>query len=292
MHGFATTLMIALPLQGAPEPSAAPQAQESAPEILQIRAACQKLAEAPSYACQERILEEGGGFGPRPGGGEAAAPAPTEFVAEVQKDRPIHFRMGDLEAWRQDGVLVHRTGSAAWERFDRQSGFPGGGRRGGGAGGGEGQAGPGVADAGRSMRSRFTLMGAGVAHELLAGLDGKVESVTRTEEGGKVVYAGALTGAGAAGLGGGRGFGRGPGGGQGSPAVQSSGTFRLVVNAQGMPESAVFDTVTKGSFGERQFERKRHLELQISSVGALNLEVPAEVAAKLQEKPAGPPDEF
>ncbi|TAH36836.1 MAG: hypothetical protein EYC70_07560 [Planctomycetota bacterium] len=59
-----------------------------------------------------------------------------------------------------------------------------------------------------------------------------------------------------------------------------------------MPESAVIDTTIKGSFGDRDFERKRHVELKLSAIGATKVEVPAEVATKLAEPPPAPVEEF
>ena len=301
-----------------PQPASSSQAT---PEINAIRAACAKLADAPSYTFRHLSLDEGsfgGGFG-RGGrvGGEGAtdpsgaasqgqppagppaqpAPVPVEFVAHVQKDQPVHFQQGALEAWRQQGVLVWRNASGAWERMDMQS-MRGGGR----SPASEGQ----TEEEMRSMRTRMGLFSAQAAHELVSGFESKIAMCARTEEGGKSVYQGTLTPEGAASMGGSSRFNRGGrGGGQGgaaggaqggaagggqareggnAPAFQNSGSFKIVVDAQGRIESFTMDTLMSGVVQDQPIERKRHVEYRFSAVGETKLEVPAEVTAKFSEK--------
>lgn len=141
------------------------------------------------------------------------------------------------------------------------------------------------------MRTRMSLATTRMAHEIVDGFESKVSGTVAAQEGGKTVLAGALTPEGAASLsmgGFGRRGGRGGGGqGQGGPPpFESSGTFRAVIGADGALESLTLDLLTKGSFNEQSFERKRHLELTISAVGATALAVPEEVLKKFSEKPA------
>lgn len=280
----------------------APAAPPASPEIQTILKACAKLAEAASYTVQQTTLDEGGGFGgpppAAPAGGEGATPsvppppAPVIFTAQVQKGKPTRFTQDQLEAWREGEALVYRTGQEAWARLEPPRGGPGGGGQGGGQGGGNPQNQD--PEAARSMRARMNLATAQVAHELLAGLDKKIAMAAASKDGAKTVITGSFTPEGASSLG--RRFGRrgsGQGGGQGgAPAVENSGTFRCVVSADGTLESLVFDTLTKGTVNDAPYERKRHVELRVSAVGSTALEVPAEAAAKLAEKPRDPSKEF
>jgi hypothetical protein len=286
-----------------PEPAAAPKLS---PELTAIRSACAKLAEVPSYTFHHLSREEGapsgGGRGGRPPAGDGGAPAvdqapatppapvPVEFTAHVQKNQPLHFQQGELEAWRQDSVMVWRTGDGAWQRLDSQS-MRGGGRVGA----------PASDEEWRAMRSRMGLFSAQAAHDLVQGFESKIAMVTSSAEGGKTVYVGSLTPEGAATLTGAARFARGgrggglggaadaPGGGAdaaaAAPVLQNSGTFRIVVDANGRIESFTLDTLMSGSFQERAIERKRHVEYRFSAIGETKLEVPAEVTAKFAEKP-------
>ncbi len=285
------SLALLLALQ---EPAAA-----VSPDAAAIQAACKKLAEAENYTVLQTSQDTGGGFGGPGGapggaaGGEGQAPppppAPTVFTMHVQNGKPAHFMMGDLEAWRDKGVLVHRKPGGAWERFDMpQRGGPGGGGQGGRGGDPEAQ---------RAMRTRMSLATTQTASEMLAAFETKIAVVSAAQEGGKTVYTGTLTPEGAASLGmGGRGFRGGRGGqgggaqggggapGGGPPPFESSGSFRIVV-AGGVLESVTLDTVTKGSFNDQAFERKRHLEIAISALGKTAIPVPDEVTAKFAAKP-------
>lgn len=285
-----------------PQPAAATQPSA---EIAAIRAACAKIAEADSYTFHHLALDEGMPMGPsggrggagrgggeagQEGGGQAAppqppAPVPMEFTAQVRKGQPVHFQQGPMEAWRRDGVLVWRQDGGAWQRMDMQAMRGGGGR---GLGGGD------EAEM-RSMRSRMGLATAQTAADLLAGFEEKLAGCTRSEEAGKTIYSGTLTPEGAAALSGmGRMMGRGRGGagapagegGDGPPPIQNSGTYRVVVDAEGRVESLTLDTLSSGSFGERSFERKRRLEYRISLVGSTVVEAPAEVNEMFAAKPA------
>jgi hypothetical protein len=272
-------------------------AATASPEVMSIRKACAKLAEVSGYTVQQTTLEEGGGFGgpppaaAAPAGGEAAAatvpPAPVAvvFTAQVQKGKPTRFTQDKMEAWREGDAMVFRSGESAWERFEQP--------RGRGQGGGDQDLDP---EAARAMRARMSLASSQVAHEMLAGLDAKIAMAAATKDGAKTVITGQFTPEGAASLGrrmGRRSGGQGGQGGQGSPpAMESSGTFRCVIAADGSLESLVFDTLTKGSFNDTPFERKRHVELKVSAVGTTTLEVPADVATKLAEKPRDPSKEF
>lgn len=293
-------LTLALLLCQDPVPLAVPP-PPATPEALAIRAACAKLAEAASYTVQQTSFEEGGGFGGSPPsappstGSEGSPPTvvpppvPLVFTAQVQKGKPTRFVQDQLEAWREGEALVLRSGEGAWERFEQPRG------RGQGGGGNPDQ----DPEAARAMRVRMTLATTQMAHEMLAGLDTKIAMAAATKDGAKSVITGSFTPEGAASFGrrfgrGGRGGGQGgQGGGQGgAPAMENSGTFRCVIAADGSLESMVFDTLTKGSFNDAPFERKRHVELRVSAVGSTAVEVPAEAAAKIAEKPRDPSKEF
>lgn len=296
-------LTLALLLFQDPVPLAVPPTPAT-PEALAIRAACAKLAEASSYTVQQTSLDEGGGFGgpppaaPPSTGGEgtpptvAPPPVPQVFTAQVQKGKPTRFVQDKLEAWREGEAMVYRNGEGAWERFEQPRG------RGPGGGGTPDQ----DPEAARAMRARMNLATAQMAHEMLAGLDAKIAIAAATKDGAKSVITGSFTPEGAASFGrrfgrGGRGGGQGGQGGQGggqggAPAMENSGTFRCVIAADGSLESMVFDTLTKGSFNDTPFERKRHVELRVSAVGSTTVEVPAEAAAKIAEKPRDPSKEF
>jgi hypothetical protein len=295
-----TWTALCLPLAQEPQPAAAAQ---PSPAIAAIRAACAKLTEAPNYTFHHLSLDEGmplgrgfgapGGGGP-PGEGQAAAqppaPVPVEFLAQVQKDQPVHFQQGGMEAWRKEGVLVWRNAGGAWQRSDMQSGRGGGGER------------PSEEEM-RAMRARMGLFTAQTAQEFIGGFETKLAMVTETAEAGKTVYSGTLTPEGAASFGGAR-MGRGGRGGQGGqggqggaaaggpPPFQHSGSFKLIVDAGGRIESLTLDTLTSGSFDGNPIERKRHLEYRFSEVGSTKLEVPEEVAAKFSEKPTDKGAEF
>jgi len=284
------------------EPASAPQLS---PELTAIRAACAKLAESPNYTFQHLSLDEGGGgFGRGGRGGEGGppaegqaaapppAPVPVEFLAHVQNDQPVHFKQGEMEAWRQEGVLVWRNGTGAWERMDMQS-MRGGGRGGAPSGGGTDASEEDM----RNMRARMGLFSAQAAHELVQGFESKIAMVVKTDEGGKSVYVGSLTPEGAASMSGSSRFARGGrGGGQGgggdAPTFQNSGSFKIIVDAKGRMESFTLDTLMSGTIQERAIERKRHVEYRFSAVGETKLEVPAEVTTKFTEKPAADGLEF
>lgn len=305
-------LTLALLLLQDPAPAAVPTAPPASPEVMSIRTACAKLAEAVSYTVQQTTLEEGGGPPPAaaPTGGEGTpppppAPTPVVFTAQVQKGKPTRFVQDKLEAWREGEALVYRTAEGAWERYARG--------RGQGGGGGNAELDP---EAARAMRLRMSMATTQMAHEVVAGLDAKIAMAAATKDGAKTVITGSLTPDGAASFGrrmgrGGRGGapggaqGGGAGGAQGggaggaaggaqggAPSSTSSGTFRCVISADGNLEVLVFDILTKGTFGETSFERKRHVELRVSAVGATAVEVPADAAAKLAEKPRDPAQEF
>lgn len=267
----------------APAAAAAPAALDNA-EVQAIRAAAKKLAGAPSYTFQQVTTDEGGGIGL-----DGDGPQTTEFTAHVQQDKPVHFQQGTLEAWRQDGVLVYRSGAGAWERFEM----------GRGRGGRPQQIRVEGEDGWRAMRARMQLATAPALHDMLGHMGSGVAKVSRSAEGGKSVYTGELTPDAAMRLNGpimsmgGPGAHGGPGGGQGGqrPPIESTASFRVVLGADGALESAVFDVLTKGSFGERSFERKRRMELKASAVGATALDLPAEAAAKLAEEPPAPADD-
>lgn len=287
-------LTLALLVLQDPKPTAVPEAQPASPAVMSIRAACAKLAEAPSYTVQHSTLEEGGGPPPAaaPAEGEGAPPTPPPgptplvFTAQVQKGKPTRFVQDKLEAWREGEALVYRTEEGAWKRFARGSGQGGGGQ-----GGAEQDP-----EAARAMRLRLTLSTTQLAHEMIAGLDAKIAMAAASQEGAKTVITGSLTPEGAASFSrrmgrGGRGGGQGGGPG-GAPSAVSSGTFRCLISAEGHLELLVFDIVTKGTIGETPFERKRRVELRVSAVGATAVEVPADAAAKLAEKPRDPAQEF
>lgn len=292
IHLLLTAALV--PCMQEPEPASAPQLS---PELSAIRAACAKLAEAPSYSFHYLVLEEGapfgGGRGGR-GGGEGGAPAaeaapatppapvPVEFRARVQKGQPLHVQQGTLEAWRKDNVLVWRSGEGPWQRMER-------GAARGGADMNEEEM--------RALRARMGLFSVQAAHELVLGFEGKIAMVAQSQEGGKTVFQGSLTPEGAAAMSGASRFARGGrgGGGQGggagggdaaAPAFQNTGSFRIVVDANGRVEAFTLDTLMSGTFQERAIERKRHVEYRFTGVGETKVEVPADVTAKFAEKPA------
>jgi len=301
------TLALLLLQDPAPAAAPAPPPPPASPEVMSIRTACAKLAEAVSYTVQQTTLDEGGGppAAAAPTGGEGTppappAPTPVVFTAQVQKGKPTRFTQDKMEAWREGEALVYRTAEGAWERYARGRGQGGGGQGGSAQGGAGGGAEP-DAEAMRTMRLRMSMSTTQMAHEMLAGLDAKIAMAAATKDGAKTVITGSFTPEGAASFGRRMGrSGRGPGGGQGGQAPgagggatsTSTGTFRCILSAEGNLELFAFDTLTKGTFGDQPFERKRHVELRVSAIGATVVEVPADAAAKLAEKPRDPAQEF
>lgn len=133
MISLTFTLLLSSCLQE-PEPAAAPKLS---PELTAIRTAAARLTEVPNYTFHHLLREEGAPAGTgrtnRPHADEDGlsvpdraiadpqATGPIEFTAHVQKNQPIHFQQGELEAWRQGNVFVWRTGKGEWQRMDGQS---------------------------------------------------------------------------------------------------------------------------------------------------------------------------
>jgi len=270
-----------------PVPAAAPAAPANNPAVQAIRTAANKLSEAASYTVQQTVLDEGPDVAPpadQPppaAGADAATPGKSSvvFTAHVQKGKPTHFQQDKMEAWREGDVLFYRTSAGTWERFGDPAANPKA----------DPKADP---DAARNMRLRMNLARTQVAHEMLAGLDKKIATANETKEGGKSVITGSFTPEGAASLG--QRFSKGGtgGAGDGSKTVDTTGTFRVVVAADGNLESMTYDVVAKGTGKDGvAVDRKRHVELKVSAVGSTTMEVPADLKTKATDKPKDQPKE-
>jgi len=261
-----------------PAPAAAHPEPAKSPAVQALQAACAKLAEASSYTVQQTVKEDGP---PAEGETNPSGSVSAVFTAHVQKGKPTHFVQDKFEAWRDGNVLIYRNADGTWVR-DGQTGET--------APGTDPKADPAAV---ANMRTRMNLARTQVAHEMLAGLDKKIEKATSTKEGEKTVISGTFTPEGAASLG--QRFSKGGqergGDATGTPpkAGEAAGTFRCVVAADGTLESMTYDVTAKGGAKDATVERKRHVELRVSAVGTTVMEVPPEIKAKASEKPGEKP---
>jgi len=138
-----------------------------------------------------------------------------------------------------------------------------------------------------AMFSRLALLRARLPHAMLADLQGGVAEVTVEEAEGSKTFRGKLSPETAAKLSGssfgGRG-GRGGGGGGfggGGPELEHSGSFSVVVGADGMIQSFEIETSSSGSFRDREIKMGRKSAVSISAVNKTEVEVPEEAAAAL-----------
>lgn len=271
-----------------PVPASAQPVPAKNPAVQTVQAACAKLAEAKSYTVQQTTKEEGAATTlptDQPSTGETK-PADNKvtvvFTAHVQKGKPTHFVQDKMEAWRDGDVLFHRTSDGKWERI--------------GEAGDHGQDGKDPKadnDAARNMRNRMMLAQAQVAHEMLAGFGDKVATASTSKDGAKTVVTGTFTPEGAAILGqrftrGGQPGRTGQGGEEGAKSVETSGTYRCVISADGNLESLDFDVAAKGTAKDAAVDRKRHVEIRVTEIGSTNMEVPAEINGKATTKPVKP----
>lgn len=281
-----------------PVPAAAHPTPPNNPAVQAVHAACVKLSEAKNYTVQQTIQDDGLGVikptdkpttdkptTDKPTAGAEPIPAgkvTVVFTAHVQKGKPTHFMQDKMEAWRDGDVLYYRTSGGTWERLgdgkDAEQGR-------------DPKADP---DAARNMHTRMSMANTQVAHELLAGMNEKIATATSTKDGAKTVVTGSFTPEGAGSLGqrftrGGQAGRTGQGGEEGAKSVETTGTFRCVIAADGNLESFVFDVATKGTAKDVPVDRKRHVEVRVSAVGSTTMEVPADLKDKATVKPDAKP---
>jgi hypothetical protein len=255
-----------------PVPAAAHPTPPNNPAVQAVHAACVKLSEAKNYTVQQTIQDDGLG---------ATAPADkvtVVFTAHVQKGKPTHFMQDKMEAWRDGDVLYYRTSGGTWERLGDAKDAE------------EGKDPKGDPDAARNMHNRMSMAQTQVAHEMLAGLSEKIATASSTKDGAKTVVTGSFTPEGAGSLGqrftrGGQAGRTGQGGEENAKSVETTGTFRCVIAADGNLESFVFDVAAKGTAKDVPVDRKRHVELRVSAVGSTTMEVPADLKDKAAVKP-------
>jgi hypothetical protein len=81
---------------------------------------CQRIVQAENYGFKVTVQQEGGGFGGRGrrGGGE---PAPTVYKGAFQKGKPVHVKVGEIEAYRLDESIVCKEAEGEWQAFNPES---------------------------------------------------------------------------------------------------------------------------------------------------------------------------
>lgn len=246
---------------------------------------------------------------------------PVVTKARFQNGQPLHLTQGEVEAFLLGETLAVKNADGTFEKLDRESmrgrGFrpgrvpreeggatpPAGGAEapkaeGGTPPQGEGagappEPGPGRPEGARGEggpprdgRGGFGMMGLlqiRAPHKLAEQVGGGVDAVTKSERDGKVVYSGKLTPAAIDVLmpmGGMRGM----RGGEDAemPERTASGTFEIVVGAQGAIETILLDTQMSMSFGERTMERKSKSTYTITDLDKVEVSVPEAAKAMFE----------
>lgn len=253
--------------------------------------------------------------------GPATPRPPVVTKARFQNGQPLHVTQGDVEAFLLGETLAVKNADGTFEKLDRESmrgrGFrpgrvpreeggaapPTGGAdapkaeggtppQGEGAGtppepapgrpeAGRGEGGP--PREGRGGFGMMSLLQLRAPHKLAEQVGGGVDAVTKSERDGKVVYSGKLTQAAIDVLmpmGGMRGM----RGGEDAdmPERTASGTFEIVVGAQGAIETILLDTQMSISFGERTMERKSKSTYTITDLDKVEVTVPEAAKAMFE----------
>ncbi|MEW6741911.1 MAG: hypothetical protein AB1486_04045 [Planctomycetota bacterium] len=274
----------------------------------QLTKLCKDFTQVESYTFQVVTKTEGSGFmggGGRGGrGGGDASPQPVQVDGQFKKGEPVHLKSGDVEAYRVGDATVNRNAEGKWQLFDREAmrgafgqrgqgrgepgaeprgqgrGDQGGGQQGGGEG--AGQAGAGRAPGGMApMRTLMTMSRVALPHDALQKIEGKLTDVKEERQEGKVIYSANLTSEGAQALAAFSGFGRMRGGDQ-APNFEYSGSIRVVATAEGVIEKIEITTKTKGSMGERDFERTQLTTFTLDKIGKTEYQVPEEAKAAFE----------
>ena len=236
------------------EAQAKPDASES------FVKACKALDLGKGYKFQLKVASSGGR------GGDEAAEPPPPIQGKFQKNKPLHLKQGEVEAFREGDKFAYRTGEGEWQTMNR------GGMRGG---------------FDPSLRAVFGLRSAPAPHKFFDGVGEKVADVKMEKGEVGLIFSGKLLPETVETLSGMSFWRRGGGGrdGGGGPQMEHSGTFAAVFDAKGSLQMLVLKTTTAGSFGEREFERKRNYEVKISGIGDAEVVVSDAAAKKLAENP-------
>lgn len=262
-----------------------------------------RAQKAQSYTFEVQTAEEGGGFGRRGGSQGPAAP----LAGRYQKGKPVWLQSGDSLGFRAGEHLVYQDADGTWKALDPRAvgrGRGGFGDEGRPAPGAEGQPSP-DAPAGaeddpqaanrRAAMNRMLLLRAPLPHALLADLDTGATEVSCEAAEGRKTFRGQLSPEAAAKfatggltMGGRAGRGAPPEGAPAGPVMENSGSFVLVVSEAGVVESLSIETVTRGTFRDQEFERKRTTDVKVAAVNSTEVEVPAEAAAALAEAAKAP----
>ncbi|MBI2901606.1 MAG: hypothetical protein HYY17_15590 [Planctomycetes bacterium] len=213
-----------------------------------------KAQEWKSYSFKTASKSEGmpqrGGGG---GGQENAGPRTTE--GEYVADKGLHSKTGENEVIRKGEKTAVKGRDGKWAAPET------------GGGGGRGRRGMG---------------GFPPPHESLKEIEKSFKSVAKGSDGDATVYSGDLTADGVTKLSGGRGFG-GRGGRQGGGTLESSGTAKVWVDADGNITKIEVKTQVKGKIQEREFDIKTERTVEFSKIGSTDFEIPEEAKAILEK---------
>lgn len=286
MLSLVTLLAISVPLPqdpAPPLPEASKAPVEGADEaVSSLARACGPLAEAKSYRFTMTTESDGG----RSGFGGGAAPVEGTVV----KGKPMHLRADAGEMFVLGERLAIRDEDGTWTAPPPRE--AGGERARRGARGGDDEERPrrGIRGGPDRMLRSFR-----APHTLVTNVERFVAEVVRREaEDGGTVFSGVLNEEALELLGGGpfggRG-GRGAGGGDaGDGGLERTGTFSVAVDAQGALTRLSYSIRSRGTFGERAFDRARTTTFTVRDLETAEVEVPPE-AAKVLEEDAEAPDE-
>ncbi len=286
-------------------PEAAVDTVPATPEVAEDAAAEEASADAAREALERAVahLREqssytftqiGSNSGGGPGGGrrgrrgnagaeDAGTRDPLEqapILGHVQTDAPLHLTRDELEAWRGERVLVHRSGDGPWERIERPEsptslspGF------------GPDRFWSGRPSETRGLAAMTDLRRARAPHVLLAEVAPTLSKLTRVEhEDGSIVISGKLDQDSTSTLAMGGRRGRGPGG-RRDEVMTFDGTLQVGLDANGAITNLTYDTNMVFSFGDRDFERNVHTDITLSAFGEAAPSVPDEVTQLLAAAP-------
>lgn len=209
----------------------------------EVAAAAKKSAEATSYSFKVTT--------PAPAKGKGAG---GTVEGKYEKDQPVSFKAGALEAFRKGGLVVYKEGEE-WKRVEKAKGQ-------------------------KKADPTLAIQGVKLPHEELDGFDKHFQSVAKAEakENDCTVFSGPLTDTAAASLA----ATGGKGNNKAAAALKYSGTGKLWVDADG--RIVKYEVQLKGA-GERNgkaIDQSITRTVEITDVGTAKVEVP-EGAKKVLE---------
>jgi len=200
----------------------------------EVAAAAKKSAEITSYSFKVST--------PAPAKGKGAG---GTVEGKYEKDQPVAFKAGALEAFRKGGLVVYKEGEE-WKRVEKKKGQKG-------------------AD------PTLAIQGVKLPHEELDGCDKYFESVAKAEakENDCTVFSGPLTVTAAASLAstGGKGTNK-------AAALKYSGTGKLWVNADGRIVKYEFQIKGTGERNGKAIDQSITRTVELTDVGSAKVEVP------------------